>query len=185
MPWSPTWKRPGRIDQVSASDITTREATPTDYARVAEMHYAAWRLSWRGIVASPLLDILGPAQRWAADVYPQTLGRHGWIMRIAESGDRILGVAITGPDTADPGQLHIDALYVAEDRQRHGLGGRLLDAALSATPSGDAVLWCAVKNDKARRFYEKKGFHLDGRTLDWEPLPGVRVPHVGYRLTRR
>jgi RimJ/RimL family protein N-acetyltransferase len=47
------------------------------------------------------------------------------------------------------------------------------------------ILWAAVQNDKARRFYEKNNFRVDGRTLDWEPLPGIKVAHVGYRLTRR
>jgi GNAT superfamily N-acetyltransferase len=170
---------------MTGSDITIRQACPTEYARVAEMHYLAWRRSWTGILASPFLDILGPAQRWAADVYPQTLGRPGWHMWIAESGDRILGVTIFGPDPANPDHLQIDALYIAEDCQRHGVGGSLLETALITTPAGDAVLWCAEKNDKGRRFYEKNNFQLDGRTLDWEPLPGVRVPHVGYTLRRR
>lgn len=170
---------------MTGSDITIREAEPIDFARVAEMHYPAWRRSWAGIVASPLLDILGPAQRWAVDVYPQNLARPGWQMWIAESGEQVLGVAILGPDPADPDVVQIDALYVAEHCQRQGLGGFLLDTALSEGPSGDAVLWCAVKNDKGRRFYEKKNFELDGRTLDWEPLPGIRVPHVGYTLRRR
>ena len=167
------------------SEPTIREATPSDFGRVADMHYPAWRRSWAGILTAPLLDILGPARRWAADIYPQNLSRPGWSMWIAESGDAVAGVTIFGPDPADPGQLQIDALYVAEDCQRRGLGGRLLDTALSTLPSADAVLWCAERNDRARTFYEKKQFRLDGRTLDWEPLAGVRVPHVGYTLRRR
>ncbi|MGF2946185.1 N-acetyltransferase family protein [Mycobacterium sp. Lab-001] len=167
------------------SGTTIREATPSDFTRVADMHYPAWRRSWAGILTAPLLDILGPARRWAADIYPQNLGRPGWSMWVAESGDRVVGVTILGPDTADPDHLQIDALYIDEDCQRRGLGGHLLDTALSALPPADAVLWCAERNGKARRFYEKKDFRLDGRTLDWEPLPGVRVPHVGYTLRRR
>ena len=170
---------------MNVSDPAIREATPSDFGRVADMHYPAWRRSWNGILIAPLLDILGPARRWAADIYPQNLSRPGWSMWIAESGDRVAGVTIFGPDPADPGQLQIDALYVAEDCQRHGLGGRLLDTALCTLPSADAVLWCAEQNDRARSFYEKKQFRLDGRTLDWEPLAGVRVPHVGYTLRRR
>lgn len=169
---------------MNVSDTTIREATPGDFTGVADMHYLAWRRSWSGILTEPLLDILGPAGRWAADIYPQNLSRPGWRMWIAESGDRVAGVTILGPDPADPGRLQIDALYIAEDCQRRGLGGHLLDAVLSMHPSGDAALWCAERNDKAHHFYEKKNFRLDGRTLDWEPLPGVRVPHVGYTLRR-
>jgi GNAT superfamily N-acetyltransferase len=170
---------------VEASDIRIREATPDDFANVAEMHYPVWRRSWTGIVAPPVLDLLGPLKRWVAEIYPQSLNRRGWRMWIAESGGRTLGVAIFGPDSDDPDHLQIDALYIAEESQRHGIGGHLLDRVLSSHPSGDVILWCAEKNGKARRFYEKNNFHVDGRTMDWEPLPGMKVAHVGYRLRRR
>jgi GNAT superfamily N-acetyltransferase len=170
---------------VDASDITIREAKPDDFASVAEMHYPVWRQSWSGILAPPLLDILGPPKRWVAEIYPQSLNRRGWSMWIAEADGRTIGVTIFGPDSADPDHLLIDALYIAEESQRHGVGSRLLEKAVGSHPSGDVVLWCAETNGKARRFYEKKNFQVDGRTFNWEPLPGVIVAHVGYRLTRR
>ena len=170
---------------MTSSDIRIREAKPDDYAGVAAMHYEVWRRSWAGILSPPLLDILGPAKRWVAEIYPQSLSRRGWSMWIVESGGRTIGVTIFGPDSADPDHLLIDALYIDEESQRHGVGGRLLDEVVTSHPAGDIVLWCAEKNDKARRFYEKNDFRIDGRTLDWELLPGVVVPHVGYRLTRR
>lgn len=148
------------------------------------MHYPVWRRSWSGILTAPVLDLLGPPQRWVAEIYPQTLSRRGWRMWVAESGGRTLGVAIFGPDADDPDALHIDALYVADEGQRHGIGGRLLDEILRAHPSGDVILWAAERNDTARRFYEKNNFRADGRTLDWEPFPGLKVAHLGYRLAR-
>jgi GNAT superfamily N-acetyltransferase len=105
-------------------------------------------------------------------------------MWIAESGGQILGMSIFGPDSASPEHLQIDALYTVEDSQRRGIGSRLLNKAVRSNPSGDVILWCAEKNRKARQFYEKKDFQLDGRTYIWKPLPGVTVPHVGYRLYR-
>jgi GNAT superfamily N-acetyltransferase len=170
---------------VTASDIRIREAKPDDYADVAEMHYPVWRRSWTGILAPPLLDILGTPKRWAAEIYPQSLNRTGWSMWIAEAAGRTVGVTIFGPDSDAPDRLLIDALYVTEESQRLGVGGHLLETAMSTHPSGDVVLWCAVENGRARSFYEKRNFRIDGRTLDWEPLPGVIVPHVGYRFTRR
>ncbi|BBZ48588.1 GNAT family N-acetyltransferase [Mycobacterium heidelbergense] len=170
---------------MESSSILVRAATPDDFAAVAAMHYPVWRRSWTGILAPPVLDLLGPPRRWVAEVYPQTLSRRGWGMWIAEAGARTLGVAIFGPADEAPDDLHIDALYVAEESQRHGIGGRLLDEVMGSHPSGDVTLWCAEKNGKARRFYEKKNFEVDGRRLDWEPLPGLKVPHLGYRLRRR
>ena len=165
--------------------VTVRRAKRADFAAVAEMHYPVWRQSWAGILIPPVLDLLGPPSRWAAELYPKSLGRDGWRMWIAEAGRRPLGMAIFGPNSAQSEHIEIDALYVVEQRQRHGIGRRLLDKALSANPPEDVILWCARENARGRSFYEKNNFELDGRAYDWEPLPGIKVPHVGYRLRRR
>jgi len=170
---------------VISGDLRIRRAEPTDFPEVAEMHYAVWRRSWAGILTAPVLDILGPAKRWAAQIYPQTLSRAGWSMWVAESGGRAVGVVIFGPDDANPDEVQVDALYIAEESQRHGLGGLLLEKVLSLNPSNDVILWCAERNAKGRRFYEKNQFRADGRTLVWEPLPDITVNHDGYRLRRR
>ena len=164
--------------------IRIREAEPDDFANVARMHYPVWRQSWSGILADYLLDMLGSPRCWATETYPHDLSRPGWSMWIAEADGKTLGMTIFGPDALHPEDLQIDALYTAEESQRVGIGGRLLDTAVRANPSGDVVLWCAEKNCKAREFYEKRNFRLDGRTLVWKPLPDVPVPHVGYRLHR-
>ncbi|OBG33414.1 GNAT family N-acetyltransferase [Mycobacterium sp. E3198] len=169
---------------MQASDIAIREATPDDFAEVAAMHYPVWRRSWAGILLPQVLDLLGPPKRWVAEIYPQSLQRRGWRMWVAEAGGRTLGVTIFGPDSDQPEDLLVDALYVAEESQRHGIGARMLGEVLGSHPSGDVILWCAEQNDRARRFYEKNNFRVDGRTLDWEPLPGIKVAHLGYRLKR-
>ncbi|HWF30119.1 MAG TPA: GNAT family N-acetyltransferase [Mycobacterium sp.] len=173
-----------RAAQVRPGDIRIREAKPADFANVAQMHYPVWRRSWSGILADHLLDMLGSPRRWATETYPEDLGRPGWSMWIAESDGKTVGMTIFGPDAVNPDDLQIDAVYTAEESQRLGIGGRLLDKAVRTNPSGDVILWCAERNLKAREFYEKKNFRLDGRTFVWKPLPGVPVPHVGYRLYR-
>ncbi|ORA25267.1 GNAT family N-acetyltransferase [Mycobacterium angelicum] len=170
---------------MKSRDIKIRQAKPADFAKVAAMHYPVWRQSWSGMLSDYELNMLAPPQHWAAQLYPQTLSRRGWIMWLAESGGQVIGMAMYGPDLTNPRDLHIDALYVMENDQRRGIGGRLLNKALHADPTEDVILWAANKNEKARRFYEKKNFELDGRSFDWRPLPGVSVPHVGYRLRRR
>lgn len=167
------------------ADLTIREATPTDFAEVAAMHYSVWRQSWCGIVPEQVLDGLTSPKTWAVLLYPRDLGRPGWRMWIAEAGGQLLGMALFGPDPDDPERLELDALYISQASHRHGVGGALLAKVLSSEPRRDVVLWCAEANGIARRFYEKNGFRLDGRTMDWEPAPGVKVPHLGYLLRRR
>lgn len=167
-----------------SSDIRIREAKPKDFARVAAMHYPVWRQSWSGIVAPHVLDMIVTPKIWVETSYPTTLKRGGWSMWMAESRGRLLGMMLLGPDLSNPKHIQIDALYVVENNQRAGVGSELLDKALHEYPDNDIILWCAEKNQKARDFYEKKEFQIDGRTYTWKPLPGVSVPHVGYRLYR-
>lgn len=169
---------------VKPSNIRIRAAKPIDFPKVAAMHYPVWRQSWTGILDPYLLDMIGSPKLWVEESYPQSLKRGGWSMWIAESGGQPIGMTMFGPDIAHPDRIQIDALYVAENSQRHGIGGRLLNRALHSHPSADMILWCVEKNSKARGFYEKKDFHIDGRTFTWKPLSGVNVPHVGYRLYR-
>jgi GNAT superfamily N-acetyltransferase len=164
--------------------VVIREARVQEYRQVAQMHYRAWRQSYSGILASVLLDLFDDPLHWADNVYPEKLSRPGWTMWLAEAGDAPVGVSIIGPEPDRPDRLEIDALYVAPEYQGQRVGSLLLADALNSHPSGDVALWCAAENHRARRFYEAKGFHLDGRTLNWKPVPNIEVPQLGYTLKR-
>jgi GNAT superfamily N-acetyltransferase len=164
--------------------ISIRQAEPADYENVAEMHYPSWRLSYRGIMTPQMLDLFD-LQKWVDEEYPRRLSRAGWAMWLAVSDGQLIGMSIFGPEAENPDHLEIDSLYVAAGCERRGIGGLLLDHALSSQPSHDAVLWCAEKNYRARRFYQKKGFQLDGRSFMWALVPGVLdIPQLGFTLHR-
>ena len=57
-------------------------------------------------------------------------------MWIAESRGKTLGMTIFGPDAANADHLRIEALYTAEESQRLGIGGRLLNKAVRSNPVG-------------------------------------------------
>lgn len=164
--------------------ISIRQAGPADYENVAKMHYPSWRLSYRGIMTPELLDMF-EWQKWIDEEYPRRLSRAGWAMWLAESGDQILGMSIFGPEPEHPDHLEIDSLYVAAGKDRRGIGGLLLDHVLDSAPAHDVVVWCAEKNFRARRFYQKKGFRRDGRSFIWTLVPGViDIPQIGFTLYR-
>jgi GNAT superfamily N-acetyltransferase len=167
---------------VKPKDIKIRKAGPSDFEKVAAMHYPVWRESWAGILDDHVLDVIATPKLWATVKYPEALGQSGWSMWVAESRGKLLGMTIFGPDAANPNEVNIDALYTAEQAQGLGVGVLLLNKAARSNPSGDVTLWCAEKADKTRKFYEKNHFQLEDRTLVWEALPGVHVTHVGYRL---
>ncbi len=161
-----------------------RQAGPEDYADVVEMHYPSWRESYRGILTPELLDLFD-RRTWVTQDYPQRLMRPGWQMWLAESDGQLLGMCIFGPEQDSPDLLEIDSLYVALGSHRQGVGRLLLDHAVASHTAGDIITWCAERNFRARRFYEKVGFERDGRVYNWTLVPGVLdAPQIGYRLRR-
>ena len=42
------------------------------------------------------------------------------------------------------------------------------------------LLWVLVANERARRFYERAGFHADGPVVDFE-VGGATLPEMRYR----
>ena len=76
------------------------------------------------------------------------------------------------------GELY--AIYVAPAGQGRGAGLALMEAGVGALSErwDDAVLWVATENPRARRFYERYGWEVDGERVD-DSIPGVRCPRLG------
>src|ERR1700758_4456277 len=53
----------------------------------------------------------------------------------------------------------IRLLYTHPDRIGMGAGTQLIDAAKASAGIGALELWCFQANERARRFYEARGFH--------------------------
>jgi ribosomal protein S18 acetylase RimI-like enzyme len=95
---------------------------------------------------------------------------------VAESADRIVGIAVLRGD-------FLDHLYVRPDAQRRGVGAQLLKHVKRGR--GRLRLYTFEANDAARDFYEKHGFTAiafgDG-TANEEGAPDVlyewRAAHV-------
>lgn len=68
-------------------------------------------------------------------------------------------------ETGDPRSLEIERIYVAKEFQGTGIGGRLMDEAVRlASEQKKEYIWLGVweKNERAIRFYERKGFYRTG-----------------------
>lgn len=159
-----------------------RRAQEEDFPSIAQMHYPVWRESNDGVMTLFVLDMFDTPETWPDKAYKPKLSRPGWAMWIAESEGQPVGVTIFGPEAANQNLVELDSLYVA--RKDQGIGSSLLAKALDSQPSDDVILWCSEENRRARGYYYNRGFRLDGRTQIWEPVLGVRVSQVGYRLNR-
>lgn len=106
--------------------------------------------------------------------------------RIAWRGSAVLGVASASAAPADwevalglvpaPAARELDRLYVHADAHGTGLGHVLFDAVVDERPH---YLWLIDGNERASRFYERRGFrHLDERVStgqSWGHIPMHRM----------
>lgn len=153
--------RPVRRDEAEALFELYRRTALLAYAHVfpPERHPFpddAVRESWRDLVA-----------------------RHGrdHEVSVAEEDGALLGAVMAAPGT-------LEHLFVVPERWGTGVAGALHDVAVAFSREAGAEL-CRLEvleeNRRARRFYERRGWRLDGRrrTGEYPPHPAV----VGYTLS--
>ena len=79
-----------------------------------------------------------------------------------------------------PAERELDRLYVHADMHGTGLGAVLFDAVVDERPH---YLWLIDGNDRAARFYERRGFrHLDEQVSTgptWGGIPMHRMVRAG------
>ncbi len=164
--------------------MTIRDADAGDVEAIAGIRVASWRATYAGIVPPSVLDRLEVARN-AAWMTGRLANPGATGSLVIEERGRVVGYALLAP-ASDPdanGLGEVEALYLAPASTGRGLGGALMDEALvriGAAGHGAVVLWVLTANARARRFYERAGFALDGasRMLDFDGLP---IEEIRYR----
>jgi ribosomal protein S18 acetylase RimI-like enzyme len=164
--------------------VQVREAIPDDALAVAQMHVRSWQAGYRGLISQDYLDALRPEDRASRYAFGR-MSLDGPFTLVAVDGAAICGQITTGKsrdtDALDAGEVW--AIYV--DPARWGVGvGRALMAAgsdqLRRAGYREALLWTLANNARARRFYERVGWQLDGaKRID--VIGDVAVDEVRYR----
>ncbi len=105
-------------------------------------------------------DLFG-AERWSAAMFWNELANGNYYL-VALDGDDVVGYAGL---SAGGREAWVQNIAVRRDRQRHGVGRRLLEALLAEARSrgaGSVLLEVAVDNGPAQRLYETYGFEQVG-----------------------
>jgi ribosomal protein S18 acetylase RimI-like enzyme len=170
--------------------VPVREAILKDARGIAEVHVASWRWAYRELLPDHVLDQLSIDDREA--IWRRSLAspepRRGCL--VEEDGGRIVGFAAFGPpeDEGEPaGTGALYAIYLTEAAAGRGIGRKLLERATEAMRAAGfraAVLWVFEANERARRFYERAGWTLDGGRSTYRIDEGSE-PIVRYRLELR
>lgn len=160
--------------------LQTRQATTDDADAVAYVYTQSWQAAYRGMIPDDILDAVYP-KKWAR----QWRGRNdpGRITWLAFDGSEPVGMISFGPDRADAQHGEIYAIYVLPDRQRQGIGAKLLGTALELLEPAQIRLWCAADKTDSLLFYRRFGFLPNGIVGEYH-IGSTRLTTVQYSLTR-
>ena len=161
--------------------LAIREATLEDAQGYAVCLISSWRSAYKGIVPDEYLDSLSVDQR--TELMKQNINApNGLRYCCATCGDIIIGVLLVGQcrDEDKPNAGEIYAIYLLAAYWGKGFGKELMRYAIETLKRisyCEAIVWVLEENVRARQFYEKHGFALDGAKQEIvlvKPLTAVR-----------
>jgi len=162
--------------------VLVRPARPEDAAEIADVHVLTWQTAYEHVFGAERLAGIGERRRAQWAEWPPG-SRPGRQVFVAEEGGRIVGFISLGDSRDEPGKGELFAIYVLPEAWGSGAGPALMTTALEALGGySSASLWVLEDNPRARRFYEREGWILDGGHREEEIL-GVTVAEVRYRIT--
>jgi len=148
--------------------VTIRTARETDAEGIAEVHDAAWREAYLGIIPGRELDKMiarrGP-QWWLSAI------RRGSRLAVLDFDESIAGYASYGRNRVRslPYEGEIFELYIAPEFQGLGFGKRLFNSALQDLIEhgySSFIVWALAGNDRAISFYLRLGGKLVRETQE-------------------
>lgn len=157
-----------------------RPGTERDLPAVGALHYRSRASAYADILSPSALAYGSPSalgdwwmERWRWE-------RNTHRLTVAVDEGVLIGFTYLGP-SEEPGVMELGAIHVDPVYVGSGVGWRLMGDALPHL--GDrAVLWVLAGNERARRFYERGGWVLDGTTRE-APVGGETALQLRYTRT--
>lgn len=161
--------------------VLIRAARPEDAAQVADVHVRTWQAAYEHVFGAETLAGIDAGRRRAA---AERAIDAGGVWVAAEDDARVVGFVSIGDARDGDADGELYAIYVLPEAWGSGAATGLMAAARDALRERYAasILWVLEDNPRARRFYEREGWTLDGGRKEDELL-GVTVAEVRYRLS--
>lgn len=159
--------------------MRVRVATGADAEAIERIRIRGWQTAYRHVFPPEELDRLEVDwSRWAARLDDPGSTSTTFV---AERDGRVLGFATVGPSRDEPGAGELYAIYVDPDTWSSGIGRALIEHAEGrlAEEHDVLMLWVLADNPRARRFYERAGWHPE--TTEVKEYLGTQVLSARYR----
>ena len=166
--------------------FVVRQALPSDGAAMGQIHVAAWRSAYVGVISDSYLEGLDATTfglRWEASLRESTGGS---TVLVVLRDDGVVAMCAVGPfrGRAEPDDPTGELWMLNADPSSFGTGAAvaLHSAALQTLAEQghrSAALWVVDRNPRARRFYEREGWATDGVERDAE-FGGSTIHELRY-----
>ena len=162
--------------------ILIRRAQSRDAEALAHVHVRTWQAAYEHVFGAERLSGIDVERR--REIWNRALADERIAVWVAEDQGRTVGFVSIGDSRDSDADGELFAIYVLPQAWGTGAAASLMREALAALRERyrTAILWVLEDNPRARRFYEREGWTLDGGRKEDEFL-GLPVAEVRYRVT--
>jgi GNAT superfamily N-acetyltransferase len=161
--------------------IEIRPAAKNDAGAIARVRVDSWRTTYRGLIPDAYLDAMDVAS--STQLWERVLSAPSNTTSVYVAADAGEIVAFAAGNLLKEPRYALDAelsaAYVRPDRQRMGIGRKLVDAVARAQQAHGAhglIVWVVAGNKGARSFYEQLGGTLlVEQPFEWDGMPLVEA----------
>jgi len=158
-----------------------RRATVADAPAIADVHTRTWQAAYEHVFGPERLAGIDAGRRRSS--WERAIA-NGQDVFVAELDGRVVAFVSVGAARDDEALGELHAIYALPETWGTGVGRALMRSAVEALRGAghrEAVLWVLDDNPRARRFYEREGWKLDGGWKE-DAFLGVAVAEVRYRI---
>ena len=170
--------------------IKIRLATEKDAPAIAKIHVETWQHAYKDQVPDAFLDSLPSSIGARTKKWKETIAKNerGLRLLVAETDGTIVGFCIVNrcrDDDMDENTGELGAIYIDPASMKQGAGTALMEQSLRYLKEEGftkATLWVLSSNEKARKWYESRGWTLEGKTKV-DDRGEVRLHEIRYQIT--
>lgn len=160
-------------------ECSIRKVKLGDEATLAYIQTESWKAAFQNILSAETLTKCTDIQR-ATEMYQGLLEEHignGYILEVNGKAHCIAYWDKTRDEDME-GYAEIICIHSLQDNWGKGYGTQMMEKVLNDIRKADyekVMLWVFKDNDRARKFYEARGFLTNGKTI-----PNMGTQEVCY-----